>query len=216
MSAVIISKETLVKAFEAGLPGEEVQWEMASSDRLIKNFPRIPRHDTAEAAVMILLYRLNGSLFTVFIKRPDYEGIHGGQISFPGGKRERNDRSAEETALRETSEETGLPAENIKIIGQLTPLYIHVSNINVIPFAGWYEGIPVFTPQKSEVDFLIEADMESFIREPVIKTGDFKVRGENIRIKYFDYTGHVIWGATAMIFNEFLEIIRRSRPEVRG
>ncbi|NMC41104.1 MAG: CoA pyrophosphatase [Bacteroidales bacterium] len=208
-------KKTLIEAFNAGLPGEKVQWEMASSDRLIRNFPRTPRSDSAEAAVMILLYRLNGSLNTVFIKRPDYEGIHGGQISFPGGKREKSDRSAEETALRETAEETGLPVKNISIIGQLTPLYIHVSNINVIPFAGWFEGIPVFRPQKSEVDFLIEAGLESFIREPVIKTGSFKVRGENIDIKYFDYMGHVIWGATAMIFNEFLEIIRRTGLKVR-
>lgn len=212
---MIISFETLRKAFEEGLPGEDVQWEMASSDRLVRDFPRKPRIDSAEASVLILLYRSGNRLCTVFIKRPDYKGIHGGQISFPGGKREKTDSSAEETALRETSEETGLPDGKIKIIGRLTPLFIHVSNINVIPFAGWFDGTPLFSPQKSEVDFLIEAYMERFIPEPMIKEGVFDVRGEKINIRYFDYMGHVIWGATAMIFNELLAIIRRSGLKVR-
>lgn len=212
---MIISLETLRKAFENGLPGEDVQWEMASSDRLVRDFPRKPRNDSAEAAVLILLYRYGDRLCTVFIKRPDYKGIHGGQISFPGGKREKKDSSPEETALRETSEETGLPAGKIKIIGRLTPLFIHVSNINVIPFAGWFDGTPLFSPQKSEVDFLIEADLDRFIPEPLIKEGVFDVRGEKINIRYFDYMGHIIWGATAMIFNELLAIIRRSGMKVR-
>jgi oligopeptide/dipeptide ABC transporter ATP-binding protein len=80
----------LLKAeIQKGLPGTEVQWQMASSDRMIRNFPRIPGADAQVAAVLILLYPHCGSIYTVFMQRPDYNGVHSGQISFPGGKKER-------------------------------------------------------------------------------------------------------------------------------
>jgi hypothetical protein len=71
-----------------GLPGTEIQWMMASSDRMVKNFPRVPGKNARVAAVLILLYPDKGSIHTVFMQRPDYDGVHGGQISFPGGKRQ--------------------------------------------------------------------------------------------------------------------------------
>ena len=78
----------------AGLPGTEVQWQMASSDRMVRNFPRTPGKDARAASVLILLYPYNGSVYTVFMQRPDYNGVHGGQISFPGGKQEPSDENA--------------------------------------------------------------------------------------------------------------------------
>jgi hypothetical protein len=68
------------------LPGTEVQWELASSDRRIRDFPRVPGPDARVAAVLILLYPDNGSIHTVFMQRHNYDGVHSGQISFPGGK----------------------------------------------------------------------------------------------------------------------------------
>ncbi len=70
-----------------GLPGTNVQWQMSSSDRNLMNFPLFPGEDARVAAVLILLYPENGSIHTIFMQRPEYDGIHGGQISFPGGKR---------------------------------------------------------------------------------------------------------------------------------
>ena len=79
------------------LPGKEIQWEMASSDRMIKNFPKLPGDDARLAAVLILLYPYNGSTYTVFMQRHNYEGVHGGQISFPGGKKEDTDEDIIQT-----------------------------------------------------------------------------------------------------------------------
>jgi 8-oxo-dGTP pyrophosphatase MutT (NUDIX family) len=203
-------KVLLKSEIEKGLPGTEVQWALASSDRMVRDFPRIPWHDSAVAAVLILLYPYNGNLHTVFIQRPEYNGVHGGQISFPGGKREPGDKDIVTTALREAAEETGIARENVEILGVLTPLFIPVSNIAVTPVAGWSETRPVFTPDKNEVVFIIEADLGSFLDYSIIRTRPFEIRGEEINIKYFDYNGHVIWGATAMILHELLTIIKRA------
>jgi 8-oxo-dGTP pyrophosphatase MutT (NUDIX family) len=199
-----------------GLPGTKVQWALASSDRLVKNFPRIPCKDSAEAAVLILLYPVDGIVHTVFIQRSEYNGVHGGQISFPGGKKESSDSDLKQTAIREASEETGLNPSDVKIIGALTPLYIPVSNIVVTPFVGWSEEKPSFTPETSEVVFIIEADISSFLDNSIIKIKPFEIRGEMIDIKYFDYKGNVIWGATAMILHELLTIIKKGNISAEG
>jgi hypothetical protein len=70
--------------------------------------------------------------------------------------------------------------------------------------------------QESEVRFVIEAELERFLDHSIVKTRPWEIRGETIDIRYFDYDGHVIWGATAMIFNELLTIINRAAlsPEV--
>lgn len=201
--------ERLKIEISKGLPGTEVQWELASSDRLIKDFPRFPKNDSIPAAVMILLYPKADQIHTVFIQRPEYEGVHSGQISFPGGKKETSDADLIKTAVRETSEEIGINPVEIDVISNLTPLYIPVSNIIVTPVVGYNKKQPVFAHQKDEVVFIIEADLKTLMSASSLKKKPFMIRGELIDITYFDYKGHIIWGATAMILHELLTILRR-------
>jgi 8-oxo-dGTP pyrophosphatase MutT (NUDIX family) len=193
-----------------GLPGTGIQWQMASSDRMKQNFPRSPGSDARIAAVLILLFPSKGSVYTVFMQRPDYEGAHGGQISFPGGKHEPSDISIADTALREAKEETGVNPQEIEIIGSLTPLYIPVSNMLVTPVAGWMNEKPVFRRCKKEVIFLFDADIRRFLDNSSVKSKPLEINDEIINIRYFDYDGNVIWGATAMIMYELLAIIKNS------
>ena len=193
-----------------GLPGTEIQWEMASSDRMIQNFPRVPGNDARIAAVLILLYPYNDSVYTVFMQRHNYDGVHGGQISFPGGKMEESDENTICTAIREAQEETGIDPEKISVIGTLTPLFIPVSNMIVTPVVGWTDTKPVFIHHPEEVVFLIDADIKMFLDPAIIKSKPFNIRGEMVSIRYFDYDGNVIWGATAMILHELLTIIKKT------
>ena len=202
--------DLLKKEIHKGLPGSEIQWQMASSDRMLKDFPRTPGKDARIAAVLILLYPYNGSIYTVLMQRPDYDGVHSGQISFPGGKKESSDENIIQTALRETNEETGVDSETISVINTLTPLFIPVSNIIVTPVVGLVKERPAFNHQPEEVVYLIEADIRRFLDPSIIKHKPFEIRGEVIDIKYYDYDGNVIWGATAMILHELLTIIRNS------
>jgi 8-oxo-dGTP pyrophosphatase MutT (NUDIX family) len=192
-----------------GLPGTEVQWQMASSDRMVRHFPRTPGKDARAASVLILIYPYKESLHTVFMQRPDYDGVHGGQISFPGGKQEPSDENAISTAVREATEETGINPEEITILGTLTPLFIPVSNILVTPAVAWTDKKPDFRHQTEEVVFLFDADIRRFYDASIIKTRPVNVGSETIDVKYYDYDGLMIWGATAMIFHELLVILKR-------
>jgi 8-oxo-dGTP pyrophosphatase MutT (NUDIX family) len=192
-----------------GLPGTEVQWQMASSDRMLKDFPRIPGDDARVAAVLILLFPVEGEVHTVFMQRPDYDGVHGGQISFPGGKQEPSDASIIDTAMRETQEETGVDPSRINVIGTLSDLFIPVSNTVVTPVVAWTKEKPLFSHKQEEVVFLFDAEIKRFLDPSMIKTKPFVIRGEKINVKYYDYDGYVIWGATAMILHELLVIIKK-------
>jgi 8-oxo-dGTP pyrophosphatase MutT (NUDIX family) len=194
-----------------GLPGTEVQFRMAPPDLHLMNFPKAPGPQTRIAAVLVLLYEQQGDLSTVFIQRPDYEGVHGGQISFPGGMKELSDQNLVQTALREANEEVGVDTSGISVIGTLTPLFIPVSDILVTPVAGWIDEKPVYNLQTEEVVFLIEGSLEKFLDPSLVRIKVLKIRGRTRRIKYFDYNGYVIWGATAMILNELLEIMKRAQ-----
>jgi len=193
----------------AGLPGTEVQWQMASSDRMVRNFPRMPGKDARAASVLILLYPDKGSVYTVFMQRPDYKGVHGGQISFPGGKQELSDENAIQTALREAQEETGVNPEEITVLATLTPLFIPVSNIVVTPVVAWINKKPLFSHRADEVEFLFDADIKRFFEPDLVRTKPVKIGNETLDVKYYDYEGHMIWGASAMILHELLVILRR-------
>jgi 8-oxo-dGTP pyrophosphatase MutT (NUDIX family) len=201
--------EQLSRAIRNGLPGTDVQWMMASSDRFLKDFPRFPGPGAREAAVLILLWPQNGRIKTVFMQRPEYVGFHGGQISFPGGKREPGDESLLSTAFREAEEETGIDISLVQPLGTLTPLFIPVSNTVVTAVAAWTEKSPEFEYDPSEVLYLIEADLAAFLDPSIVKIRPMEIRGEIYDVRYFDYEGHVIWGATSMMLNELLEIIKR-------
>jgi 8-oxo-dGTP pyrophosphatase MutT (NUDIX family) len=136
--------------------------------------------------------------------------VHSGQIGFPGGKKEIEDRDLVETAFREAEEEAGISRHNLKVVGFLTPLFIPVSNIIVTPVVAWMNTMPSFSPDNEEVMFIIEADLSEFISYNILREKPFEIRGEKINIKYFDYRNNVIWGASAMILHELLTLIKRA------
>lgn len=159
------------------------------------------------SAVTILLYKQKEQIHTVFIKRVEYEGIHSGQISFPGGMEEDFDISLAATALRETEEEIGVPSGSISIIGSLTPLHINVSNTEVHPFIAVANFSPGFTPDPSEVQYVIEVPLTELTSTVCRKREIISAGGFSIDAPYYElHDGNHIWGATAMILSEFLEI----------
>jgi 8-oxo-dGTP pyrophosphatase MutT (NUDIX family) len=199
--------EKLKYELSKGLPGTGVQWEMAPKDR-ISEFPLAPGDNTLNASVLILLYPQNNSVYTVFIQRQIYDGIHSGQISFPGGKKEPPDESVVQTAMREAKEEIGIDPSGISVIGTLTPLFIPASNIMVTPVIGWMSARPDFHLDFKEVKYLINADLKKLIEPSMVKIKPYEIRGRIIEVKYFDYENNMIWGATAMILQELLTVVK--------
>lgn len=201
--------EKLKYELSKGLPGTEVQFQMAPNHRF-SEFPESPGENTLEASVLIILYPHLGSVYTVLTQRHSYDGIHSAQISFPGGKREPADVSDVHTALREAEEEIGIDPSIISVFGTLTPLFIPVSDIHVTPVVGWVKSMPEFIIDPREVAFLINADIKKLIDPALVKIKPYEIRGSIVEVKYFDYNDNMIWGATAMILQELLVIIKNS------
>jgi 8-oxo-dGTP pyrophosphatase MutT (NUDIX family) len=191
-------------ALSEKLPGKDVQYKMAPTGRL----PLFPKKEVIQGSVLILLYPRE-KIHVVLIKRSDYDGPHGGQVSFPGGKSEPSDVDVIHTALREANEEVGINPGDITILGTLTPLYIPPSNFMVSPVVAYSAKIPDFQINTREVNYVFTPSIDDFLKPDTLKYKTLEIFKENISVPYFDVNNEEVWGATAMIMNEFLEIVKR-------
>jgi 8-oxo-dGTP pyrophosphatase MutT (NUDIX family) len=189
------------------LPGVEAQLKMAHLERRLNYSQRnVPPH-ARMGAVLILLYESGDSIMTCFIERTTYDGVHSGQIAFPGGKKE-TDETLVEAALREAEEEIGVKKTDVTVLGQLTELYIPPSNFLVHPFVGAITYTPDFFPEPAEVAEVVEVKVDDLF--DVRYRGEKKImlsNGNTIQTPYFNLQGKTVWGATAMIISEFLEVV---------
>lgn len=199
----------LEKADFSRLPGHDAQMRMAPAFRLEEIEHRGGGKHAVKSSVLLLFFPLSdGKPGTVMIQRPEYNGAHGGQISFPGGRYEASDPDLAFTALRETHEEIGVDPGRIKLVGRLTDLYIPPSNFVVSPFVGIASERPVFKPDPSEVAEILEFST-SHLFEPSCRTLQAITlsNGRKISTPCFYLRGRIIWGATAMIVSEFMELL---------
>ena len=160
-------------------------------------------------SVMLLLYCHKEQLQLALTKRQDDLNAHGGQISFPGGRLE-SQESLRDAALRETYEEIGVDAQQITMLGRMSKVYVPPSDFEVHPFVGWvYSGKrPFFIPQPSEVAQIIDAPLRLLLKPETRKSDRREFQGNWYDVPYFDVNGHKVWGATAVMLNEFIERIR--------
>ena len=199
--------EQIKQALNQPLPGKPAQQLMAPMP-VTNKFDRWPiPEDCREAGVLLLLFEKEAELHVTLTRRHTYPGVHSGQIAFPGGQREQ-DEALQETALRETYEEVGVLPESLEVIGQLSRLYTPPSNFCIFPFVAFYAGLPAFQPDSREVAELIEAPLNLFLNPATQKKElwHFENFGER-NVPYFDIFGHKVWGATAMIFSEFITLL---------
>lgn len=193
------------------LPGRNAQFKMQHFYRSLDyNIPETAKR----AAVMLLIYPKNDVLFTVLIQRTsnNQNDKHSGQISFPGGKLEKNDESLAFCAKRETFEEIGVPIADIQLLGALTPTYIPISDFHVFPFVGFVAQEPLWKKQQSEVVEVLQIPLLHFLDEKNKGETTINVQGFTLQnVPYFDVLGKKIWGATAMILNEMNEVITATK-----
>lgn len=161
------------------------------------------------AAVLVLVAPdAAGDARVVLIERTSYDGHHSGEVAFPGGAWEPGDDDLVATALREAGEEIGLDASRIglRVIGELEPFWIPVSNFRVTPVVAVADRLPAWTPDPREVQRVVNAPLSSFLPEAPIQTLERDVR--EWRIRYGAYAlediadGPAVWGVTARILGQ--------------
>lgn len=201
--------EALRNRLSNPLPGLDAQMLMAPSIRGRK--VRIPP-TARQSAVLVLLYPHEGHWYIPFMRRSQDGRVHGGQISFPGGRREPMDVDFTATALREADEEMGIKAHEVEVIGALTELYIPPSNSIVYPRLAVTDKRPDFVPDPVEVAEIIEVQVDQFLDEN--RKGQHRVdihKGTYIEAPGFIVNDkELIWGATAMMMAEVIHLIEEA------
>ena len=168
-------------------------------------------HPPRPGGVLILLYEDEGVVRFPLIKRPDYLGAHGGQVSLPGGKAEPGE-DAVGTALRECEEEIGVMRDGISVLGKLSDFFVIPSNYLVTPIVAALRERPLFRPDPYEVSRILEGRLPDLIREDAMKEKEILAAGKYRMIApHFEIENEVVWGATAMILNEFRVLLSEGR-----
>ncbi len=158
------------------------------------------------SAIVLPLFYKNNEYWILFIKRTEIVEHHKGQISFPGGRRDPEDRSLLDTALRELDEEIGVPPEAVEILGELDDSLTLTSNYIISPLIGTIPYPYEYKPDTKEIAYLIEIPISALLEKSCLKEEHDFTDGINNTLYYYTYQNEVIWGATARILNQFLEI----------
>lgn len=186
------------------LPGLEAQLIMAPEGRIGPDYNPEPE-GARRGAVIILLHPGKAGPRIPLIKRPEGPSVHSGQIGLPGGAYEAPEQFPDDTALRETEEEIGIPAREVDVLGVLSPLYIPPSNFTIIPVVGALgDPAPRYQPEPEEVAAVLPVQIDALTRS-LETTVVYGSRGRVVAPCY-RVGEHRIWGATAMILSEYLAL----------
>jgi 8-oxo-dGTP pyrophosphatase MutT (NUDIX family) len=187
---------------------EELERILAQREkRYINDTSRVP------SAVLIPLYQKQGQYYIVFIKRTETVKDHKGQISFPGGMRDADDRTLLHTAVRESREEIGLRQKDIEVIGELDDELTTTSNYIVTPFVAMIPWPYRFRKNEDEVAEIMQAPIAALLENDKQSEGNEILNGQPIASYTYNYEGKVIWGATARILKKLLDIIEKINRE---
>lgn len=201
----------LSQALKGTLPGLEAHLHMAPP--LFRKFAKtmeVP--DSAkDAAVLLLLYIQDGKIFLPFMRRTEDGRVHGGQISFPGGRVENEDIDFTDTALREAHEEIGVLPQEVNVLGSLSEIYIVPSNYRVYPRVAFAEKKPEFIANEEEVAEIIEVELSVLLNPKNRKLIQKKLHTGHVLETpgYHVNDQTIIWGGTSMILAEFLQIFEK-------
>jgi 8-oxo-dGTP pyrophosphatase MutT (NUDIX family) len=160
----------------------------------------------SHAAVLVPLFKKGEGCHLLFTKRSDQVKYHKGEISFPGGVVDEEDLELINTALREADEEIGLKKSDVQVIGILDDI-ITVTQFIVTPIVGFFPYPYAFKVSEVEIAELIEVPLSSLLDEACFSKKEI-IRGGQREVVYaYQYREHIIWGATARILKQFLDLI---------
>jgi 8-oxo-dGTP pyrophosphatase MutT (NUDIX family) len=165
-----------------------------------------PALNCRHAAVLALLYPGASGLSLVLTRRTEAVENHRGQISFPGGSMDPGE-TAEAAALREAQEELGIEPDGPEILGRLSPLYIPHSGFCVFPVVAYSSEPPIFIPNQGEVAEVIETPLAHLLAPETCCAETWQLRGAPATVPFYAIGPHKVWGATAMMLSELLDLL---------
>jgi 8-oxo-dGTP pyrophosphatase MutT (NUDIX family) len=159
-----------------------------------------------DSAVLVLLFPFQQQIQLCLIRRPSTMKNHAGQIAFPGGKRELEDIDLVQTALREAQEEIGIVRGEVEILGQLSTVYVQISEFLITPVVGWLNKAPEIAVDSSEVDEVFFISLDDIANQGNRCERVMDTRTGRINVPGYEIDGLFIWGATAMMLAELVDL----------
>ena len=182
----------------------QIQTALSSRQRKVIEHPSFAR-----AAILVPLFEKEEKCHILFTKRTDQVKYHKGEISFPGGVFDEGDLELERTALREADEEIGLKENDVHIMGVLDDI-VTITEFIVTPFVGHISYPYPFKISPVEIAEMIEVPLSSLLEKDCFSEREIIRMGRKEMVYAFQYKNHVIWGATARILKQFLDLISSS------
>lgn len=207
------------------LPGKSAHLKMAPEHRISSlSVESVPPEGAVESAVLVIMFpqkRDNPPVDphtqplmdweVLLIERSKYDGVHSGEIAFPGGKRENGDKDFIDTACREANEEMAIKSEDLTIFGLLSRLYVPPSNHTIYPVLACACWSTELIPREREVISYKKIPIGFFNPETAQTYSIETSRGDTVRAPAFIYEDYMIWGATAMILSELYQVVLEAR-----
>ncbi len=162
--------------------------------------------DLVPSAVLLPIIYKQGRYYILFTKRTQKVTEHKGQISFPGGVYQESDGTLLATALRECAEEIGLSADGVEILGELDDTLTNASGYIISPFVALIAGPHQFRINTEEIEEIIEVPISVLLDKNSRHEETRTINGKAVASYSYHYQGRVIWGATAAILSQFLDI----------
>ena len=157
------------------------------------------------AAVLLPLFLKDGRYHILFTKRTVYLNHHRGEISFPGGVSQPEDLNPLRTALRETWEEVGIAPDDVEVLGGLDD-FLSIHNYLVTPFVGVFPERYPLRVNGEEIERIIEVPLSHLLRPEIFRTEDWTWKGREHQVFFYTFGDDEIWGLTAAILKQFLDI----------
>ncbi len=189
------------------LIGEKAHREMSPINRSI-SVNSLKDEKVRKAAVLIMLHEEDGTIYFPLIERHVYEGNHSREIGLPGGKIEESDINLAEAVLRENEEELGVRQSEVKLIKELTQIFIPPSNFMVTPYVGFLNSQPSYIPDPIEVKTIIKISIDQLLENSNITNIIKHNESFKNEIPVFKIDDNIIWGATACILNELKYLLK--------
>jgi len=166
----------------------------------------IDRPGLVRAAVLIPLFKKNGEYHILLTRRTDKVRHHKGQISFPGGRQDQGEDLLA-TALREAKEEMGIEEKDVRILGELDDMCTISSDFCIAPFVGLIPYPYPFKISRHEIEEIIEVPLAAFLDETKFREELHSRDGEPVLVYFYQHDEHTIWGATARILKQLMDLI---------
>ncbi len=199
---------TLEEKLALPVPGVSAHKKMAPVYRQCPDVADMNGSMCTEAAVLALFYPDTDDMPELLLtRRPETMKQHRGQIAFPGGRREEGE-NLEQTALRETEEEVYISRSHIRVLGSLTPLFIPPSAFCVYPFVGCLDHTPNLDISSAEVAAAFGVPSSELLDPDSVRSHQRVFRKKTYEVPHFALAGDRVWGATAMMLAELIDVIR--------